>query len=100
MCNFRVRAKLRDAAPGYDITSSYFIRVLYEDEKGDPVSPLTGFLKGPLLVRVSTPLLSRYCLGTQGSRLIATSSHPPLRPPRRTFQSQNLSEEMLQQALG
>ena len=49
----RVRTKLRNADPGYDITSSFFLRCLYLDEKGDPESPEEGFLKGDLLLRVS-----------------------------------------------
>ena len=39
-------------APGFDFTSSFFLRCLYENEAGDPLSPDVGFLKGPLLVRV------------------------------------------------
>ena len=53
MSLFSIRAKLRDAAPGYDITSSFFLHCLYEGEDGDPEQPLEGFLKGPFLVRVS-----------------------------------------------
>ena len=49
---FSVRAKLRNADPGYDFTSSFFLHCLYEDESGDPNSPDVGFLKGPLLIRV------------------------------------------------
>jgi hypothetical protein len=48
-----VRAKLRNADPGYDFASSFFLRCLYEGESGDPNSPDVGFLKGPLLIRVS-----------------------------------------------
>jgi hypothetical protein len=51
---FSICAKLRDADPGYDFTSSFFLRCLYEGESGDPKDPDVGFLKGPLLVRVST----------------------------------------------
>jgi len=50
---FSICAKLRDAAPGYDIISSFFLCCLYQSEDGDPENPLEGFLKGPLLVRVS-----------------------------------------------
>ena len=49
-----IRAKLRDGEPDYDFTSSFFLRCLYEGETGDPESPEVGFLKGPLLLRVST----------------------------------------------
>jgi len=49
----RVRTKLRNADPGFDITSSFFLRCLYDGEKGDPESPEEGFLKGDLLLRVS-----------------------------------------------
>ncbi len=45
--------KLRDAAHGYDFTSNFFMRCLYDGEKGDPENPEEGFLKGPLLLRVS-----------------------------------------------
>ena len=57
--SFRVRANLRDAAPGYNYTSRFFLHCLYLDEVGDPMDPEEGFLKGPLLVRVSSlaPLL-------------------------------------------
>ena len=51
---FSVRAKLRNADPGYDFTSSFFLRCLYEGESGDANAPDVGFLKGPLLIRVST----------------------------------------------
>jgi hypothetical protein len=51
---FSIRAKLRNADPGYDPTSSFLLRCLYEGEEGDPDSPDVGFLKGPLLIRVST----------------------------------------------
>ena len=50
---FSIRAKLWDTAPGYNITSSFFLHCLYKGEDGDPEHPLEGFLKGPLLVRVS-----------------------------------------------
>src|SRR6266851_2156044 len=53
MSLFHIRAMLRDAAPGYDITSSFFLHCLYKGEDGDPERPLEGFLKGPLLVQVS-----------------------------------------------
>jgi len=53
MSLFSIRAKLRDTAPGYDITSSFFLRYLYKGEGGDPEHPLEGFLKGPLLIQVS-----------------------------------------------
>ena len=49
-----VRAKLRDADPEYDFASSYFLRCLYEGESGDVRRPEIGFLKGPLLLRVSS----------------------------------------------
>lgn len=49
----RVRAKLREADPEYDFTSSFFLRCLYDGENGDHRDPEKGFLKGPLLLRVS-----------------------------------------------
>lgn len=59
---FSVRANLRNAAPGYNFTSSLFLRCLYEDEDGDPNSPEAGFLKGPLLLRVSLLPLRPLCI--------------------------------------
>jgi len=50
---YSIHAKLRDAAPGYNITSCFFFHCLYKGEDGDPENPLAGFLKGPLLVQVS-----------------------------------------------
>lgn len=50
----RVRANLRDAAPGYNYTSGFFLNCLYLDEARDSEDPEEGFLKGPLLVRVSS----------------------------------------------
>ena len=50
---FRVHANLRDMAPGFNFTSSFFLRCLYENESGDPESPDIGFLKGPFVVCVS-----------------------------------------------
>jgi len=59
---FSVRAKLRNAAPGYDFSSSFFLRCLYEEEGGDPTCPEEGFLKGPLLLRVSFSPLGSMCI--------------------------------------
>lgn len=59
---FRVRAKLRNGARGYQFASSMFLRCLYEDEDGDSYNPEEGFLKGPLLLRVSFLLLCRTAL--------------------------------------
>ncbi len=50
---FSIHAKLRDADPGYDIISSFFLCYLYQGEDGDSEHPLEGFLKGPPLVHVS-----------------------------------------------
>ena len=49
----RVRLKLRDGTPGYNMTSNFFLRCLYEGEVGDSTFPQVGFLKGPLLLCVS-----------------------------------------------
>ncbi len=51
-------------APGFDFALSFFLRCLYENESGNPESPDIGFLKGPLLVRVSnfTNLFAMYTL--------------------------------------
>jgi hypothetical protein len=51
---FSICVKLRNADPGYDFTSSFFLRRLYEREEKDPKSLVVGFLKGPLLIRLST----------------------------------------------
>jgi len=48
-----IHAKLRDTAPGYDITLSFFLRCLYKGEDGDLENPLDSFLKGLLLFWVS-----------------------------------------------
>lgn len=50
---FSVRAKIRNGDRKYDISSSFFLRCLYEEEDGDDLCPEEGFLKGPLLLRVS-----------------------------------------------
>jgi len=55
-----IHANLRNAAPGFDFASSFFLWCLYQDEQGDPDHPHIGFLKGPLLLRVST-LASYWC---------------------------------------
>ena len=54
---YSVRAGLRNADPHYNFTSNYFLRCLYEGEEGDPEDPEKGFLKGPLLVRVSKSII-------------------------------------------
>ncbi|KIM42669.1 hypothetical protein M413DRAFT_26688 [Hebeloma cylindrosporum] len=45
-----VRAKLRACEPGYDITSSFFIRALYKSFKGSMDDYELGFLQSSLLV--------------------------------------------------
>ena len=70
---FSVRAKLRNGAPGYDFTSSFLLRCLYEDEEGDHLCPEEGFLKGPLLLRVSFSPLGPMCTMT----ITLTSDLPP-----------------------
>jgi len=45
--------KLREVAEGYDFNVNFFLRCLYNGENGDPQNPDEGFLKGPLLLRVS-----------------------------------------------
>jgi hypothetical protein len=42
------------------MASSFLLRCLYENENGDPQFPEDGFLKGPLLVRVSLILYASY----------------------------------------
>jgi hypothetical protein len=74
---FSIRAKLRNGAPEYNFTSTFFLRCLYEDEEGDDLCPQEGFLKGPLLLRVSFLPLGRYnmYLTEFDFRLTATYSH-------------------------
>jgi len=50
--NSSVRAKLRACEPGYDITTSFFIRVLYKGFKGTTNDYELGFLQSSLLVKV------------------------------------------------
>ena len=57
---YSVRAKLRNGEPNFEMASTFFLRCLYENEDGNPNSPEDGFLKGPLLVRVSLILYSSY----------------------------------------
>lgn len=47
-----IRAKIRDGLDGYTTSDDYWIRCLYEDEKGDPGDVEKGFLKSALLVKV------------------------------------------------
>ena len=51
---FRVHANLRDGALGYTYMCRFFLHCLYLDEVSDPMDPKEGFLKGPLLVYVSS----------------------------------------------
>jgi len=51
-----VRAKIRDEVDGYSASTDYWIRCLYEGERGDPEDVEKGFLKSELLVRVHTSL--------------------------------------------
>ena len=50
-----VRAKVRDEIDGYSASEDYWIRCLYEGERGNPEDVEKGFLKGELLVRVRFP---------------------------------------------
>ena len=54
---FSVRAKLCACEPGFDITSSFFIRVLYKSFKGTTDDYELGFLQSSLLVKVRHILL-------------------------------------------
>ena len=47
-----VRAKIRDGADGHSASANYWLRCLYEGEKGNPEDVEEGFLKGELLVKV------------------------------------------------
>ena len=75
-CLFSIRAKLRKGDEGYDFSSSFFLRCLYEDEEGDDLCPQEGFLKGPLLLRVSFSPSGPSVFDIHFDfRLTATSSH-------------------------
>ena len=50
-----VRAKVRDEIDGYSASEDYWIRCLYEGERGNPEDVEKGFLKSELLVRVRFP---------------------------------------------
>jgi hypothetical protein len=50
----RVHANHQDAALGYNHTCGFFLNCLYLDDTGDPKDPKEGFLKGPLLMHVSS----------------------------------------------
>ncbi len=50
----RVHTNLRDTALGYNYTCRFSLHCLYQDEAGDSGDPEEGFLKGPLLVCVSS----------------------------------------------
>jgi len=52
--SFRVHANLQDGALGYNYTFRFFLCCLYLDEVSNPMDPEEGFLKGPLLVCVSS----------------------------------------------
>jgi len=47
-----IRAKIRDFTDGYNASNDYWLRCLYEGEKGDPENVEEGFLKSTLLVKV------------------------------------------------
>ena len=47
-----IRAKIRDEVDGYSASVDYWLRCLYEGEKGNPEDVEKGFLKSELLVKV------------------------------------------------
>lgn len=51
-----VRAKIRDCSDGHCASNNYWLRCLYDGEKGDPEDVEKGFLKSTLLVKVREPL--------------------------------------------
>src|SRR5579863_4178731 len=59
---FSVYANLRNAAPGFNFTSTFFLRCLYLHEDGDPDYPMDGYLQGPLLLCVSFLPLHAPCI--------------------------------------
>lgn len=57
-----VRAKVRDCIDEYNASDNYWLRCLYEGEKGDPENVEEGFLKSALLVKVQdTSLYASLC---------------------------------------
>ena len=52
-------AKIRDEVDGYSASADYWIRCLYEGERGDPEDVKKGFLKSGLLVKVRANLYNR-----------------------------------------
>lgn len=73
-----IRAKVRDSVDGHDAFNDYWIRCLYEGEKGDTEDVEKGFLKSSLLVKARTPPTMRS--GLQGTdclpnRLFKCSLH-------------------------
>jgi hypothetical protein len=65
-----VRAKIRDEVDGHSASDSFWLRCLYEGERGDPLNVEEGFLKSTILVKASTPhrawvcgLLIPHCTG-------------------------------------
>ena len=97
---FSVRAKLWNVEPGYDFTSSFFLRCLYEDESGDPEHPAIGFLKGSLLLRVSTFHSVVLFQNWNWVRRIVTFLQPPPQCLGRKRPKQHLGVVMSQQVLG
>jgi len=57
-----IRAKVRDGVDGHDAFNDYWIRCLYEGEKGDTEDVEKGFLKSSLLVKARTPPTMRSVL--------------------------------------
>ena len=52
------RVKIRECDDGYNASGDYWLRCLYEDEKGDPLDVEKGFLKSNLLLKVRvTPFM-------------------------------------------
>lgn len=52
---YSIRAKIRDSIDGHSASNNYWVRCLYEGEKGDPEDVEKGFLKSTLLVKVRLP---------------------------------------------
>ena len=53
-----IRAKIREEVDGYSASADFWIRCLYQGEKGDSADVEKGFLKGQLLVKVLTVAFS------------------------------------------
>ena len=76
-----IRTKIRDEIDGYSASADYWLRCLYEGERGNPEDVEKGFLKSELLVRVCASTTVTKCSLTLNSpsRRLNSYSHHHLR---------------------